>query len=150
MASSSLLPALWVHRVSSPPSLLPPPPLGALPPQPASTSTATSATTLVHARGLGLCHLTIGSSAPRPGHYEAGDGRSRQRSLNSVGVGPAAQVTSRAAGRPIFGESAAQTTAPAWPSRSATPSRQGAAGRPRTPSRNAAAPPSSDRDGDLR
>src|SRR5918995_178977 len=59
MASSSLLPALWVHRVSSPPSPVPPPPpLGALPPQPPSTSTATSATTLVHARGLGLCHLT--------------------------------------------------------------------------------------------
>src|SRR5918995_1374825 len=58
MASSSLLPALWLHGVTPPPSLLPPPPLGALPPQPASTSTATSATTLVHARGLGLCHLT--------------------------------------------------------------------------------------------
>src|SRR5215216_8078957 len=99
MASSSLLPALWVHRVSSPPSPVPPPPpLGALPPQPASTSTATSAATLVHARGLGLCHLTIGSSAPRPGLNKAGDGRSRQRSLDSVGVSPAAQVTSTGGG----------------------------------------------------
>src|SRR5919206_5101577 len=68
MASSSLLPALWVHKVRSPPELVPPPPLlGALPPQPASTSTAASATTLADARGLGLRHLTIGSSAPRPG-----------------------------------------------------------------------------------
>src|SRR6266545_5922149 len=87
MASSSLLPALWVHRVSSPPSLSPPPPpLGALPPQPASTTTATSATTLAHARGLGLRHLTIGSSAPRPGSNRAGDRRSRQRSFGLWGL----------------------------------------------------------------
>src|SRR5215211_7119831 len=95
MASSSLLPALWVHRVSSPPSPVPPPPLGALPPQPASTSTATSATTLVHARGLGLCHLTMGSSAPRPGLNKAGDGRSRQRSLDLWGSAPPSRSRGR-------------------------------------------------------
>src|SRR4030095_6601834 len=117
MASSSLLPALWVHRVSSPPpSLLPPPPpFGGL----AATAGKNQHRDQGKYTGPGEgpwpvpSHNRFLRSTARPNR--AGDGRSLPRSLVLWGSAPPLRVHRWAAGRPIFGESAARTASPVPP-----------------------------------